>query len=426
MAAPSLPPRLTLPSGLVVRLSPAAVRQAASPSAPAGSCLNALSLLETPGFLKTNDGRPLDVQALSLRDVHVLRAFLVYADLIADEPIELPCENCEKPFQVKPSTLFEPSPFVDGDLRDADLDAPFDHEKAHKIPRILVGKERARTIRIAARTVREVLPLWHAEGVAEVKLSPAIVIAMGITALGRERRASVIADALMHASPDAFRAVADLVYQAHYSPRLVGAYRCAACGARNDLEVISVAEIPYDTTETKRRTRRVFPDVHTFERVVREAGKRIYRQRGVRNIDLIVDDGVPACDDGGEPLLGCYTPGQPDDLSGQPQGPEIRIFYRTFQAAFRDEPGFDVRAEIDETIDHEVTHHLHFLAGDDPLDDEERDAIVEENVRRIGQREATRRAGKAFTTDVVGFFRTAWPLLLVAFVATWLGFFRCQ
>ena len=162
------------------------------------------------------------------------------------------------------------------------------------------------------------------------------------------------------------------------------------------------------------------------ERMVREAGKRIYRQRGVRNIDLLVDDGVPACDDGGEPLLGCYTPSHPDDLHGDPRGPEIRIFYRTFQAAFQDEPTFDVRAEIDETIDHEVTHHLHFLAGDDPLDDDERDAIVEENVRRIGKREATRRAGKELVADVGGFFRTAWPLLLVAFIATFLGFFRCQ
>lgn len=409
-----------------MRLSPAALQDMPPPSAPVGTCLHALSLLERPGFLKTNDGQAFDVQGLSLRDVHVLRAFLLHAGVVPDEQIEVSCENCEKKFQVKPSTLFEPSPFIDGDLSDPDLDAPFDHDKVHKIPRVLVGKERARTIRIAARTVRDVLPLWHAEVAAEVQLTPAIVIAMGITALGRERRASVIAEALMHASPQAFRAIADLVYQAHYSPRLVGAYRCVECGARNDLEVLSVGEIPYDTTETQRQTRRVFPDVETFERLVREAGKRIYRQRGVRNIDLIVDDGVPACDDGGEPLLGCYTPGHPDDLTGEPLGPEIRIFYRTFQVACRDEPGFDMRGEIDETIDHEVTHHLHFLAGDDPLDDEEHDAIVEENVRRIGKREAARRAGRAISEDVGGFFRTAWPLLLVAFLATWLGFFRCR
>jgi len=414
-----------LPSGLVVRLSHAAAARAPAPSEPVGNCLHALAILEAPGVVMTDDQKPLDVQGLSLRDAHVLRAFLGYAGLVPDEEVELPCENCDKPFRVKPSSLFEVGPFVDRELGDPDLDAPFKHDEAHTIPRVLVAKERARTIRIAPRSVRDALPLWHAESAEVFRFTPAIVTAMGITALGRERRASVIAEALMHAPPNAYRAIADLVYQAHYSARIVGAHKCTECGARNDLEVLPVREIPYDTTESRRK-QRPFPDIETFEKFVREAGKRIYRQRSVRNIDLIVDDGVPACDDGGEPLLGCYTPGNPDDLTGHPRWPEIRIFYRTFQAAHRDEPSFDVRAEIDETIDHEVTHHLHFLAGDDPLDDEERDAIVEENVRRIGKREAARRASKHFVDDIAGFFRTAWPLLVIAFVATWLGFFRCR
>jgi hypothetical protein len=415
-----------LPSGLIVRLSHAAAEHAPASPEPAGSCLHALAILEAPGVVTTDDQKPLDVQGLSLRDAHVLRALLGYAGLVPEEEVELSCDNCGKSFHVKPSTLFEVGPFVDRELDDPDLDAPFKHDVAHAIPRVLVGKERARTIRLAQRSVREALPLWHAETAEVFRFTPAIVTAMGITALGRERRASVIAEALTHASPDAYRAIADLVYQAHYSARLVGAYKCTECGARNDLEVLPVREIPYDTTTSQRRQRRLFPDIDMFEKLVREAGKRIYRHRGVRNIDLIVDDGVPACDDGGEPLLGCYTPGHPDELHGQPRGPEIRIFYRTFQAAHRDEPSFDVRAEIDETIDHEVTHHLHFLAGDDPLDDEERDAIVEENIRRIGKREAARRASKLFVDDIAGFFRTSWPLLLIAFVATWLGFFRCR
>ena len=393
---------------------------------PRSPCLEALSLLEMPNFVTTDEGKPIDVHDLSVRDFHVLRALLGYAGIVPDEQIELPCSNCGEQLQVKPSSLLEVGPFVDLELDDPELDAPFCHDEPHSIPRVLVGKERVRNIRIVSRNVRDVLPLWHVETTHDVRITPALVTAMGITALGRERRASVIAEALMRASPAAFRAIADLVYQAHYSPRLVGAQRCASCGARNDVEVLSVHEIPYDTTETQRRTKRSFPDVETFDRMVREAGKRIYRQRGVRNIDLVVDDGVPACDDGGEPLLGCYTQGQHDDLPGEPRGPEIRIFYRTFRDAFRDEPSFDVRAEIDETIDHEVTHHLHFLAGDDPLDDDEREAIVVENVRRIGKREATRRAGKELVEDVGGFFRTAWPLLLVAFIATFLGFFRCD
>jgi Zincin-like metallopeptidase len=274
--------------------------------------------------------------------------------------------------------------------------------------------------------VRDVLPLWHAETAEVFRFTPAIVTAMGITALGRERRASVIAEALMHAPPEAFGAIMNLVYQAHYSPRLVGAYRCTSCTARNDLDVLAVREIPFETQKARKKQRRRFPDIDTFEKLVRDAGKRIYRERGVRNIELVVDEGVAECDDGGEPLLGCYTPGGVEDEHGIFASPEIRIFYRTFAAAHRDEPSFDVRAEIDETIDHEVTHHLHFLSGDDPLDDEERDAIAEENMRRIGKRETARRASKVVVDDIGGFFRTAWPLLLIAFVATWLGFFRCR
>lgn len=422
---PPLPSRVMLPSGLVVRLSHPAAEHVSPPAEALGHCLQALSILEKPNVVTTDEGTPLDIQGLSLRDFHVLRALLGYAGIVSDEPIELPCSNCGKPFQVQPSSLLEVGPFVDRELDDPDLDAPFRHDQVHAIPRVLIGKERARTIRIASRTVQEVLPLWHAETADVFAMTPAIVTAMGITALGRERRARVIAEALLRASPEAFRAIADLVYQAQYSPRLLGAQRCDDCGARNDVEVLPIQEIPYDTTETRRRKKRSFPDVDKFEQMVRAAGKRIYRQRGVRNIDLLVDDGVPACDDGGEPLLGCYTPGNPEDVTGYPRGPEIRVFYRTFRAAHQDEPSFDVHAEIDETIDHEVTHHLHFLAGDDPLDDEERDAIVEENVRRIGKREATRRAGKELVDDVGGFFRTAWPLLLVAFIATWLGFYRC-
>jgi predicted Zn-dependent protease with MMP-like domain len=423
---PPLPSRLLLPSGLVVRLSRPAMERAPVSNAVVGTCLQALAILAAPNVVTTDDGKPVDIFGLSVRDFHVLRAFLGHSGFVPDEPIELPCENCDQPFQVKASSLFEVGPFVDRELDDPDLDAPFAFDKAHSIPTLLTKRERVRTVRLAPRTVEEVLPLWQAENAEEVRLTPAIAIAMGIVALGNQRRARLIADALMEAPPETFRAIADLVYQAHYSPRLLGAYKCTACGARNDVEVLPVREIPYDTSESRRRKKRHFPDVETFERLVRDAGKRIYRQHAVRNIDLIVDDGVPACDDGGEPLLGCYTPSNVDELTGQDRGPEIRLFYRTFQAAFQDEPSFDLLAEIDETIDHEVTHHLHFLAGDDPLDDEEREAIVKENVRRVGKRETARRASKMLVDDVTGFFRTAWPLLLVAFIATWLGFFRCR
>ena len=117
-------------------------------------------------------------------------------------------------------------PFVDHELDDPELDASFEHDKPQSVPRMVVGKERARTIRIAKGSVRDARTSWHARGRADVSV---------------------------HAG-----------------------------------------------------------DHH--------------------------GDG-----------------------------------------------SFDVGGEIEETIDHEVMHHQHDPAGDDPLDDEERDAIEQESIRRVGQ-----------------------------------------
>ncbi len=423
---PRLPARVHLPSGRVARLSSEAARRAApearTPDTRPGGCMEALVILEAEGVVTTDEGARMDVRGLSLRDVHVLRALLTHAGVQTEEAAELPCENCGAPFRVVPSSLLEIAPFVDGELDDPELDAPFDHDAAHTIPALRVGTELSRSIRIAERTVEEALPLFRAES-SPARITPAIVVAMGITALGRERRASAIAKALTEAPDEAYQAVADRLYEAHYSARLVAVHRCAGCGARNDLDVPWVREIPYEIGKP-RASRRAFPDLDAFEALVASAADRIYRARGVRNIDLLVDDGVPYCDDGGEPLLGCYTPGGTDPTLGMPQAPEIRVFYRTFQSEHRRDRSFDVAAEINETIDHEITHHLHHLAGDDPLDEEEHAAITKEAVRRVGKREAARRAGKGLAEELSGFVRTTWPLFVIAFVATYFTFCR--
>jgi hypothetical protein len=416
-----------LPSGLVVRLSDDAARRAREATREGktrpGGCMKALAILEADGVLTSDDGAHLDVHGMSLRDAHVLRALFAHAGVVDEEPAELPCENCGEVFRIAPSTLLEIAPFVDGELDDPELDAPFQYDKPHLIPPIRVGAEVARSIRIAPRSVEEALPLWRTEDARSFRITPALVIAMGITALGRERRASAIADALMKASAAAYQRVADWLYDAHYSARLVAVHRCASCGARNDLDVPWVREFPYEVGEA-RRSRRPFPDLDTFEAMVRAAADRIFVARGVRNIDLVVHDDVPYCDDGGEPLLGCYTPGGTDADLGVPRAPEIRIFYKTFEAEWRRDRAFDVAAEIDETIDHEITHHLHHLAGDDPLDDEEREAIAKDEIRRVGKREAARRAKKSLAADLGGFLRVSWPLFVIALVSTYMTFCR--
>ncbi|WP_437783099.1 metallopeptidase family protein [Sorangium sp. So ce1097] len=439
-----LPAQVHLPSGTVVRLSDAAARAQAQAvlgaargrggdePAPIGRCARDVEVLAGPSVLADARGAPLDPLGLPLPDAHVLRALLASAGVVPEEPGAYTCENCGAPFEVAPSGLLEIGPFTDGELDDPELDRPFDFGASHPIPALRVGRAVCRSVRLVERTVDEALPLLRWSGEGALRVTPSLVAAMGIAALGRERRASVIADALAGAPDDAWAAIVDLYNEARYPARLFAIHRCEGCGARNDLDVPLERELaraplrapdeaPQDTPGEPSSTAgegSAFPDLDAFEARVRAAAERIYEARGVRNIDLFIDAGVPACDDGGEPLLGCYTPGTPADELGIARPPEIRIFYRTFRTEAREDPGFDVDAEIDETIDHEVTHHLHHLAGSDPLDDEEREQIERENLRRIGHAEAVRRARRGALSDIGGFLRATWPAWLIAAVGT--------
>jgi hypothetical protein len=454
----ALPERVHLPGGQIARLSERAARDAyaARPKPPAlPACLEHLEILKAPGVLLDDRGQPIDPLGMPVSHAHVLRAILLHAGVLPEEEAPFTCENCGAAFSVAPTSLLEIGPFVDGELDDPELDAPFPFEKAHPIPAVRVGGAVARSARLAERTVEEALPLWRASGAAELNITPAVVTAMGVVALGRERRASVIADALSAAPPRAWGAVVDLVLDAHYPRRLVAVFRCAKCGARMDLDVPLERELarePLDegasdaaededeseeplAAEGERRdeanitrsgkgTRAPFPSRDQFEKLVRAAADEIYRARGVRNIDLFIDTGVPACDDGGEPLLGCYTPGGVDALLDIYKSPEVRIFYRTFRAEHRADPAFDVEREIYETIDHEVVHHLHHLAGDDPVDDAERAEIDIERARIIGRRESARRAARGFAGDIAGFIRVTWPIWVILAAGTALAFCR--
>ena len=80
--------------------------------------------------------------------------------------------------------------------------------------------------------------------------------------------------------------------------------------------------------------------------------------------------------------------------------------------------------EIHETIDHEVVHHLHHLAGDDPVDDAERAEIDMERARIVGRRESARRAARGFAGDIAGFVRVTWPIWAILAAGTALAFCR--
>lgn len=409
-----------LPSGRRVGLNDECARRAAqaqakseSPHSLAHALLAQLSILRAPGVLMDERGEALDAMRLSLRDMHVLRAFVAWAGIVSEEQGEYACLNCGAAFSVAPSSLFETAPFVDAELHDADLDARFEFDAWHSIPPVRAGRRMARRIRLDDRSVEEALALWSALHLNPLPMTPALVLAMGIRALDREHRLSAMADALSGASPQAWDAIVNLFCDAHYSRRLWGLYRCAECGARNDVELPlerefmgGGASLPFARKFFKREP---FPDLDDFEKRVRKAAFEIYRRRGLKNIDLFVDAGVPACDEGGQPLLGSYEPGTPVDADMEiPRRPEIRIFYKSFEAEYQSDRGFDVDAEIKETIEHELVHHLHQLAGDDPLDEEERAEIALEHARIVGGKEVWRRSLKQMGGDFWGFVKATW------------------
>ncbi|EYF02363.1 metallopeptidase family protein [Chondromyces apiculatus] len=435
-----LPGRVHLPSGRVVRLSDAVARARAAEVAADGEArgeapwLRDLRVLGGAEVVTDDAGAAVAVGEMRLDDAHVLRALLAWAGVVPEEAGEFTCGNCGEAFAVAPSPLLEVGPFTDGELHDPELDRPFDVRAWHALPALRVRGRVCRRVRFAERTVDEAMALLVAAGKRSLRITPAVAAAMGVTGLGNERRAVAIADALAEAPEGAWAAVVELYMEARYPARLVGVQRCAGCGARNDLDVPLERELSRGEVEEAwgrrtvrgraRRREAAFPDLDAFEEEVRGAAERVYRSRGVRNVDLFVDAGVPLCDDGGEPLLGCYTPGGVDPELGIARAPEVRVFYRSFEAAFREDPGFDVRGEIEETLDHEVTHHLHFLSGVDPLDEEERGAIATEEVRRVGVAESARRARRGALADVLGFLRVTWPLWVIAAAAAVLG--RCQ
>ncbi len=406
-AAVALPRAVSLPSGLRVTFDVAKLRQAASLLSAEQGPRAAITLLETRGAL-TCEGASVDTGALPLADVHLLAALFARAGLVAEPPREHVCENCGARLSFVASFAFEPGPFVDGELDDPELDVGFDFSRSIAMPNLFTGSGIARSILLAPRTLSQARALYSGR---PLRVTRGLVAALGIDAIGRERRADAIVRALGRASEAAWAALADAWERAHYSARMFASVRCA-CGARVDAPV--PASRPFDAiappvaAEAVDPSLPAFMSLSAFERAAERARQAIYVQQGVRNIALIVEAGVPDCDDGGEPLLGSYTPPASDG-----EQPEIRLYYRTFQSEFRFDPTFDVDAEIRETIEHEVLHHLYFLSGHDPMDEEERVVIARERERVVGKNELERRARQGLLPEVARFFRAMAPFLLL-------------
>jgi hypothetical protein len=371
-----------------------------------------------PLFSEVGDalGDAIDVGALALRDFHALRAVATRLGYLAEETVAIDCRNCGAAMEHAPCAAMALGPFEERALDDAELDARIDLAVAHDVPGL--GAVRLRDV-----TAAEAAPLFVALTRRRLRVDARVVAAMGVAAVGGETRATAISRALSRCSEKAFRRVCDLYLRAHYPPRLFSIAVCPSCGARNDVDAPYEREFAPESSLQSNADpgAEPLPPFDDFARVAKELAERALGDHS-RDVAFVVDGGVPACDDGGEPLLGSYVPSAPGSDTEPSRSAEITVYYRTFRAMWTEDGPYDWRAELVETIEHELDHHEGALAGHDPMDEEERRAIDEEARRVVGKKALARAAVSSLARerarDVAGFLRRTWFVWAVLAIVT--------
>lgn len=394
-------PPLHLPSGRVVRLAGAAPEPL---PAGAGGLLGALDRGQL--WLEGEGGERTSVDTLPVEDFFVLQAFASARGVQEDPAWGRPCSNCGEPLGGALCASVAWAPFLNGDLTHPELDEDFPYDEP--LPLRPEGHEEPLAVVLRPATVGEARGLLEAP--ERLRPTGAQVRALGVVALGEERHPGRIARALQGLDEEGWAAFLDTVERAWYHPRLEAWLSCEACGARN------VAPAPPRPWRQEREGGEgpPFPGFEEFSARVEAHARRVFRARGGEGVGLFVEAGPADCDDGGVPLLGAYEPPIPEDhgIPGRP--PEIKIYYRTFRAMHEEDGPYDLDEELRETLEHELEHHHAFLAGDDPVDDEERAEISRELRGRLGDVEVRRRSIGALRRGLGEFLYRTWPLWLIA------------
>lgn len=363
-----------------------------------------------------------------LADANVIEAVFAALGAIDAPKVELTCRNCAANVALDAAKCLPLAPLL-APPGDPELDPPVDREEWHELERpiAIARRGQANRFRLARRKLSDRTALESLLGVGPLPLGAPLVRALGISALAEgetiiTKSPIAIARALEALDDVSFDDTWDAIARAfdhqHWPPRLLAAVPCPECGARHDVEVV---RRPLDWIPPRgEKTDEKFPTLEDFTTRAATITREVFAELSLgapRGLEVIVEDGVPPCDDGGEPLLGSYTPnlGADGDVQKQSSPFVIALYYRTFHSMFEDDP-YDVDAEIRETIEHELEHHLNFLEGDDPLDDEERAAIVREDRRLRGGNAATDLAAGAgwLASDFGRFLRVTWPIWVLA------------
>jgi hypothetical protein len=405
----ALPTRLQLPGGRRVELE---VTRSVTP--PKESLTAALELLDAGAVVVRAAGKHVAPDELRLVELHALRAIFAACGLVEEDELTVDCKNCEAPIVLRPARAMPLGPFIDAELDDPELDAVLDLDVAHPIPPVAIPGGQATTVRLAPVSVERARALFSALAKRTLKLRASVVQGMGIASLGDVTAPAAIARALQSASDEAFGEVTNLFLRAHYPLRLGAIVACPACGARNDVDAPYEREFPPWHGVSAITEAGTFPELEAFDAAARRIAEELLGEAFGDEIAFVVEGGVPACDDGGEPLLGSYVPGSPGDGAVPSRAPEITVYYRTFRAMWDEDGPYDWEAELDETIAHELEHHVAEGRGDDPVDAEERAEIEREAARIHGKKALARGAAAHLGRDFGEFLRRTWPVWIVA------------